>query len=852
MHIREFTVVPSLPKQLLRLRELALNLWWTWNTDAMELFRRLDAELWDEVGHNPVRLLSLLSQRRLDQIANDTAFLAHMDRVLDRFYVYTSGRSWCDERYPELKPHTVAYFSMEFGIHECLPVYSGGLGVLAGDHLKSASDLGIPLVAVGLLYRHGYFSQRLAQDGMQIEEYPSLDFYQLPITRVTKDGDKQVVIKVEVGAHNVSVAVWKAMVGRVPLYLLDTDQVDNEQLDRDITSRLYGGDTEHRIRQEIVLGIGGVRALDALGIAPAVCHMNEGHAAFLACERIRQRMERDKLHFGEAREAVAPTHIFTTHTPVSAGIDRFEHALVEKYFAKYVRSIGLNTAEFLALGQFDAAKATEKFNMAVMALRLAGNANGVSQLHGTVSRSMFHPVWPGAPRDEVPISSITNGIHLRTWLSSDMNSLLERYFGTGWFDNPADFEVWKKVDEIPDMELWRTHERRRERLIAFARARLKEQLRRRGAPPAEIKGADECLDPEALTIGFARRFAPYKRGALIFRDPERLLRILANRDRPVQFIIAGKAHPRDEKGKEIIKTILAAARRAEFRRRVVFLENHDMNTARYLVQGCDVWLNNPVKPLEASGTSGMKVAPNGGLNLSVLDGWWPEAYDGENGWAIGDGQMYEDQEYQNYIEGEAIYELLEKDLVPTFYDRTADGLPRRWIQRMKASMRTICPIFNTNRMVDEYAGRYYVPAAQQSVALSKDNHAAAKALSAWKAAMGELWGHVRVDSVEAEEKAELAVGSELRVKCRVRLGKIKPEDVAVELYQGLIDTTGQIVEGRSERMNCDGAAGTGDGDYTFSGTFTCRRSGRHGFAVRVVPQHANMAHRYDTGMLLWS
>jgi len=854
MQIRTFTVVPSLPKHLLRLRELAHNLWWSWNADATDLFRQLDPDLWDEVEHNPVKLLSLLGAKRLDQVAADTAFLAQMDRVLDKLHVYQKRSAWFQEKFPHLAKLdgalTIAYFSMEFGVHECLPIYSGGLGVLAGDHLKSASDLGLPLVGIGLLYRHGYFHQRLAVDGMQIEEYPPLDFFQIPISRVIQDDDRQLVIDVEVGPRVVHIAVWKVQVGRVPLYLLDTDLADNDPLDREITSRLYGGDTEHRIRQEVVLGIGGVRALDAMGITPAVCHMNEGHAAFLSVERIRQVMERRKLHFGEAREAVAPSHVFTTHTPVPAGIDRFEPELIEKYFGKYVKSIGLNHIEFMNLGKIDASNPAEKkFNMAVMALRLAGNANGVSELHGGVSRNMFCNVWPGAPKDEVPILSITNGVHTKTWISVEMQTLLERYLGPGWADNAVDHAVWKKVAEIPDAEVYRAHERCRERLVDFTRFHLKEQLRRRGAPPAEIKQADECLDPEALTIGFARRFAPYKRGALIFRDPERLLRLLADRDRPVQIIIAGKAHPRDERGKDIIKTILAVTRRPEFRRRLVFLENHDINTARYLVQGCDIWLNNPVKPQEASGTSGMKVAPNGGLNMSVLDGWWPEAYDGGNGWAIGDGQIYEDPEYQNYVEGEAIYELLEKEIVPMFYDRTADGLPRRWIARMKASMGTITPLFNTSRMIEEYATKLYARAAERWIELSKNEFAAARELSAWKESMGRRWPSVKVEQVETAEHGELAVGSQMHVRALIRLDQVRPEEVAVELYQGHLDTSGNIVGGRSEQMTVEGAIV--DGRAWFKGLFACQRSGRHGFAVRVVPKHDHLAHRYDTGLVLW-
>jgi starch phosphorylase len=488
--------------------------------------------------------------------------------------------------------------------------------------------------------------------------------------------------------------------------------------------------------------------------------------------------------------------------------------------------------------------------MAVLALRLSGAANGVSALHGHVSREMWHKVWPGAPREEVPITSITNGIHVNSWISLEMSDLLDRYLGPHWAEDPVDHEIWRRVDEIPDLELWQTHERQRVALVSFARQRLKEHLRRRGAPPTEIKAADEVLDPEALTIGFARRFAPYKRGALIFRDTPRLLKILTDQNRPVQIIFAGKAHPRDDSGKEVIKGIIAHTKKPEFRRRIVFIENYDISVARMLVQGVDVWLNNPIKPREASGTSGMKVPPNGGLNLSVPDGWWAEAYDGENGWSIGEGRMYEDAGYRDHIESEAVYELLEKEIVPLFYNRGAGGLPRGWITRMKASMRTICPTFNTNRMLQEYADRLYVPAAMRWKELSRDGFAGAKALSHWKRKMSRSWNAVQIEEVQANDAGDLPVGSQIDVRAKVRLGGVAPDDVAVELYHGRLDAHGQLAEGGSEPMGCEEKLE--DGLFWFRGQIPCRSSGRHGYAVRVLPRHHNLAHRYDTGLILWS
>lgn len=848
--LRTYTVVPALPEPLIRLRELAYNLYWSWHNDAQELFRRLEADLWEEVARNPVQLLAHVSQKRLDQAVCDDAYLAEMGRVLQTFDTYMTRKGWFWQTHPDFGADRIAYFSMEFGIHESLPVYSGGLGILAGDHLKSASDLAIPLVGVGLMYRQGYFQQRLTSDGWQLEEYPSIDFYQTPITLVTGGDGNPVVASLRLGDHDVQVQAWEARVGRVSLYLLDTDLAQNAPVDREITQRLYGGDEEMRIRQELVLGIGGLRMLDAVGIAPGVCHMNEGHAAFLALERIRRCMKSQGMDFGEAREAVAPSHVFTTHTPVPAGIDHFDLELLEKYLTPHIKEIGLSLAEFIALGKTDAADPDEEFCMAVLALRLAGLANGVSALHGHISRKMWHNVWPGAPKDEVPITSITNGIHTESWISPEMSLLLDRYLGPDRAARPDNQDAWRRVDEIPDVELWRVHERRRLALVSFARRRVKEQLRRRGAPPSEVKAADEYLDPEALTIGFARRFAPYKRGALLFRDLQRLAKIVNDTDRPVQFVFAGKAHPRDGKGKEVIKTIMDSIGRPELCRRIVFIENYDITVGRMLVQGVDVWLNNPIKPREASGTSGMKVCPNGGINFSVLDGWWPEAYDGENGWAIDEGRIYEDAEYRDHIEGEAIYELLEKEIVPMFYDCGEDGLSRRWIARMKASMRTISPMFSTTRMLMEYANLLYVDASKRWQRLSSDAFTAAKSLSHWKREISKTWQKVQVEEVQANDAKELPVGAHVKVRARVHLGKVKPEDVVVELYHGRVDPYGELAEGLSQAMKVE--QHTENGTYWFDGDIPCMRSGQHGFAVRVMPQHPDLVHRFDTGLILWA
>lgn len=847
--VRRFHVLPALPEALKPLRELAFNLWWTWEPDAAELFRQMDRDLWEQVNHNPVLLLARVRQERLDRLSRDPAYLAFMERVMSGYRAYMAAETWYSKQYGSRNLGTFAYFSAEFGLHECLPIYSGGLGVLAGDHLKSASDLGLPLVGIGLLYRQGFFHQYLTNDGYQFEDYPDLDFGILPITPLRDERGLPMQISVEMDKHTVSAQVWKIQVGRVPLYALDANIAENRAEDREITARLYGGDQEMRIRQEILLGIGGMRALNALGIEPSVCHMNEGHSAFLSLERIRLRMAHDNMTFDEAREVVAAANVFTTHTPVPAGIDTFPPTLVEKYLSDYCRSLNLSVKDLLALSRMNPADPQEPFCMPVLALRLVLRSNGVSQMHGEVSREIFCRVWPGVPLSEVPITAITNGVHVQSWLSVEISHLFNRYLGPQWAADPVDQAIWKGVDAIPDAELWRSHERLRERLVVDARRRLKQQLRSRGAPPAEVELADEVLDPEALTIGFARRFAPYKRASLILRDPDRLLKLLEDQDRPVQFIFAGKAHPKDEGGKELLKKLVQFTKNPRVRHRMVFLEDYDMSVARSLVQGVDVWLNTPRKRQEASGTSGMKGPPNGVINASVLDGWWPEAFDGSNGWVIGDSRIYNNDDYQDFFESESLYELLEKEIIPTFYDRGPDKLPRRWIARMKASMRTVSPVFNTNRMVREYTERMYLSAAAEWQELRQEGFASARTTAAWRTRLRERWHDLRIESVSAELPREIVVGQSLPVVAEVYLGSISPDDIAVELYYGLVSARGQITEAQAVPMKP--ASGNGDGRYKYVGDIPCSYSGQHGYAVRILPAHKNPIARYSLGLVRW-
>ncbi|HEU5315469.1 MAG TPA: alpha-glucan family phosphorylase, partial [Chloroflexota bacterium] len=737
-------------------------------------------------------------------------------------------------------------------------IYSGGLGVLSGDHLKSASDLAIPLVGVGLAYQEGYFRQYLNADGWQGEQYPDNDFYNLPLTLERRPDGSPLKVTVDLPGRQLHAQIWRAQVGRVPLYLLDSNVPETAPEDREASLRLYStGDV--RIRQELLLGIGGVRALEALGYRPAVCHMNEGHSAFLGLERIRRLMEDQGLSFWEAKEAVAAGSVFTTHTVVPAGIDLFPPDVMDRYFGDWYGKLGISREDFLALGRANRYDPNEPFSMAFLAIRLASQTNGVAKLHGEVARKLWPGLWPNVPTHEVPITTVTNAVHALTWVSDDMATMYDRYLGPRWTEEgmareDLDRKVWSRVDEIPSEELWRTHERRRERLINFARRRLRQQLVQRGGSAAEIEQAGEVLNPEALTIGFARRFATYKRATLLHQDVERLAAILKNRDRPVQIIYSGKSHPADNGGKELIREIVRLARREDLRRHIVFIENYDLNVARYLVSGCDVWLNLPRRPLEASGTSGMKAAMNGVLHMSVLDGWWDEAYRPGLGWAIGKGEEYPDEGYQDHVEARAVFELLEKEVVPLFYERGADGLPRGWIQMMKNSIRELGDVYNTNRMLREYTEALYLPAAARHARLMRDGVAGAKSLVGWKQSVAAAWKDVRIEKVD-DAPADVAVGMELPVRARVRLGSLKPSDVSVQLYDGPVDADGQITRGQSVEMQAasgDAATEGQGGAYTYEGHIPCRSSGLHGYSIRVVPSHPDLSNPFEPGLVAWA
>jgi len=860
--VRSFTVLPALPDSLKDIEVIAGNMYWSWNNDFVELFKRIDSNLWRACGHNPVKLLGKVSQRRLEELAENKGFLCELQRATEKLKLYLEGPTWFEKVCSKYTKPIIAYFSAEFGIHECLPIYAGGLGVLAGDHLKSASDLGVPLVGVGLLYQKGYFRQYLNVDGWQQELYAENDFYNMPVELVRKESGRPLTISVEYPGRCVRAQIWCVSIGRVKLYLLDTNIAANSSTDRLITASLYGGDREMRIRQEIMLGIGGLRTLAAMDIAPTVCHMNEGHAAFMALERIRHLRNSQNMTFGEALEATKSGNVFTMHTPVKAGLDEFPVELMDKYFGSYFPNLGINRNQFLSLGRILPDDDNESFKMPILALRLSSYINGVSKLHGQVSREMWSSLWPAVPVEEVPIISITNGVHIKSWLSGEMNSVYEGYFGPNWTDETVGKSVWKNIDQIPDEQLWQTHQRCKENLIVFARNRLKAQMQRRGTYHTELNRAEEVLDPEALTIGFARRFVSYKRGNLLLKDTKRLVKLLSDPARPVQIIFAGKAHPRDTEGKEIIRQIIHFAAQYGVRRRIVFIEDYDVNVARSLVRGVDVWLSNPRRPMEASGTSGMKAAINGALNISTLDGWWCEGYTPEAGWVIGAGENYEDAACQDIVESQAIYNLLENEVIPLFYTRSADNLPRAWIHRVKNSIKWIMPRFNTHRMVAEYTRRFYNPAVTKWQYLTAESMARARALSMWKSRMKRAWPEFAIKDVKMQVKngeaevqlnprqPQLKVGSELSVSALVKLGRVSPDDVSVELYHGPVDARGNITDGSAVRMDYKEASGQ-DGEHWFVGSMPCRKTGQHGVAVRVLPQNADLVNPYEPGLVLW-
>ncbi|MGI8698905.1 MAG: alpha-glucan family phosphorylase [Mycobacteriales bacterium] len=852
--LRRFTVRAVLPEPLEPLAELVMNLRWSWHPESIDLFESVDPDTWASCGHDPVRLLGEVSTERMDALARDRRFLRRLSDAADDLAEYLSGDRWYQSL--DSAPEAIAYFSPEFGITEVLPQYSGGLGILAGDHLKAASDLGVPILGVGLLYRSGYFLQSLSADGWQQEHYPPLDPQGLPLALLrhrADDGGEGAPVKVEVGlpgGRTLRAQIWKAQVGRVPLLLLDSDVEDNAPAEREVTDRLYGGTTDHRLLQEMLLGIGGVRALRAYSEltgtpAPEVFHTNEGHAGFQGVERIRELTEVG-LSFEEALEAVRAGTVFTTHTPVPAGIDRFPREMIERHFGGANGCAGVPVEKVLALGQEPAGGDPTVFNMAVMGLRLAQRANGVSRLHGQVSREMFAGLWPGFDAAEVPISSITNGVHAPTWVAREVLELARVDTGSASDDEAA---ALQQVHDVPDDLLWSTRRVLRGQLVDEVRRRLKSSSLPRGATEGELGWVARAFDPEVLTIGFARRVPSYKRLTLMLRDPDRLQELLLDPERPVQLVIAGKAHPADEGGKALIQEIVRFSDDPLVRHRIVFLPDYDIAMARFLYAGCDVWLNNPLRPLEACGTSGMKSALNGGLNLSIRDGWWDEMYDGHNGWAIptADGVVSADR--RDDLEAAALYDLIDKSLRARFYERAGGGLPRRWIEMVRHTLESLGPKVLASRMVRDYVEALYLPAAESSVRIGADKWAAAREFAAWAARVRGDWSDVRVEHVEVVGGGDTPqLGTTLTVRAVVRLGRLDPADVDVEAAYGAVDEADNLAD--PTVVSLEAAGSTDDGMLRYEGSVPLKRKGSFGYTVRVVPTNPLSPHPAALGLVV--
>lgn len=837
------SVTPKLPQSISRLNELAFNFWFSWNQPARELFYRISPSLWEEVYHNPVKFLLRVQPEELEAAAGDPGYISLYEQVVSGFDSYMKGETWYRSRFPGHAGQAIAYFSAEFGLHESHPIYSGGLGLLAGDHLKSASDLGLPLVAVGLLYKHGYFTQKINREGRQEAEYPAINFNEMPMCPATLKEGKEIVVSVELPGRTVYIKVWQVKVGRVNLYLLDTDISRNSREDRNITAQLYGGSRDMRIVQEIVLGIGGVRALRALNINPYMWHINEGHAAFLCLERLREKVQ-SGIKPNVASEAIKANTLFTTHTPVPAGHDVFSDEMMEHYFGHYYSKLGLGRDEFMCLGRD---KERCVFNMTLLAIRFADFVNGVSELHGHVSRRMFRRFYGSVPVEEVPISHVTNGVHTETMMAEEMKELFTRHVARDWKKRISQADMWERVESIPDELLWNVHLKLKKKTIDFIRQRLKVQFARNYESAERVAEVDSYLNPEVLTIGFARRFATYKRAALIFKDPDRLARLVSNPHRPVQLVFAGKAHPADHPGQEIIKMVYEYTQMEPFRGRVIFLENYDINVARNLVQGVDVWLNNPRRPQEASGTSGMKAALNGLLNLSVLDGWWPEAYNGLNGFTIGEDKDYYNDEIQDLEDAMSLYAVLEESIIPAYY-RKDTGVPRDWVRYMKNSIKTIIPDYSTERMVREYAERFYVPGIVRGVHFRQGDFSVAARVEAFKDYLKNNWHQVSITSVDTGNITGLNSGDTLTIAATVKLGAIWHEDVTVEIAYGEVENH-TLTGIKSVTMTLEKQLG--ENLYLYTGKLALPQ-GALGYTVRVRPNSPEFSHKFEMPLVTWA
>ncbi len=849
-HLRTFTAVAALPEALERLRELSRNLWWSWNPEAAALFRDIDPAAWEAFGHNPVPLIERADPRRIRTLAEDSAYLARCERVLNAFDAYMGEAPHrCGELSPE---RPAAYFSTEYGIHESLPVYSGGLGVLSGDHLKSASDLNLPLIGVGLLYRSGYFRQRIDREGRQIALYPENDPALLPLEQVRDANGEPLTVELELPGRRAVARAWLVRVGRVRLYLMDTDTPENSEADRRITERLYVADRDCRIRQELLLGMGGVRLLDALQIRPSVWHMNEGHSSFLVFERIRKLMQEEGLSFEAAGEVVRGSTVFTTHTPVDAGNERFSPELAGRYLGVGAQDSGLSVQELLRIGRLNGTDRTQ-FEMTVPALRYSLKANGVSRLHGHVSRHMWHQIWQGVPAAEVPIGHVTNGVHMPSWVGPAIRPLLERFVGADWADRTPESGFEAGIAEVPDARLWAARRLQKAELLDFLRAGLDQTFERFGVSREQRNAIRAGLDPDALVIGFARRFAPYKRAGLLFADADRLERLLGDPRCPVIVIFSGKAHPADTQGIDLIQEVIRRTLEPRFAGRIFFIEDYNLAVSRLMVQGCDVWLNTPRRPFEASGTSGQKATVNGGLNLSVSDGWWCEGFDGTNGWTVGPvvSRVLPSSEQSDYADAESLYALLEESVIPLYRDRDEDGLPRRWLERIRCSMAGLVPRFSSHRMVRDYLNECYMPAAARHNVLATGEYAAARRLADWKQSLPERFASLRVDQIRVDgmKGSVLDCDRPLTVTAGIAPGGMAAEELCVQLAIGPSED-GDFPD-RPDVVDLELVRRTGDGRLIYSGTYVPTRPGSHAYGVRVMPVSADLGSPLETRLIVW-
>ncbi len=842
------TVNPQLPRRINKLLEIANNLWWSWNTDFLKLFKDIDIDLWEQIGKNPVKFLKLVSQEKLEQVAIDSNFLKEYDKIVENFENYMNSKTtWFNKKYPENKDDLIAYFSAEYGLDQILPIYSGGLGILSGDHLKAASDLGIPLVGVGLLYKNGYFHQVINATGRQETVYNDIDLENLPILPVKDDNGNDLIISEKIQRKRVFLKVWQINIGRVKLYLMDSDIPENVDQDlKDITKRLYGGDRDMRIRQEIVLGIAGTKLIRELGLKPTVYHMNEGHSAFLLLELMRELIEDKKIAFKIARDIVTSQTVFTTHTPVPAGNDIFNIELMDKYFKNFWTLLGIEREEFLRLGVAPNQQIENGFNMGILALKIAGKKNGVSKLHGEVSRELFGDVWPDIAANESPITYVTNGIHTCSWLAPKMKELYNEYLSPYWQDRMYETETWAKIQNIPNEELWETHMSRKVKLLKLVKENVTKRLRRNGTSYDQIVEITSKLNPNALTIGFARRFATYKRANLIFRDLERITEILNNQDRPVQLIFAGKAHPNDVEGQELIRQINEISMKPQFKGKIFVLEDYDIEMARYLVSGVDVWLNNPRRPMEASGTSGQKASVNGVVNFSILDGWWVEGYNRKNGWIIGTNDEYESYDAQDNADSQSIYNTLENKIIPMYYDRQfEEDFSNQWVQMMKNSIMSTGGMYSTSRMLVEYTEKLYLPLCNLYNKYYK-NLENVIGYNEWKSIANNEWNKIKITQKNNIKDISIDAGNKIEVSCMVELPNISPENISVEIYSARIMPDGSLDDIKISPMTRNIKE-----DNLYTGEIELRTGGDYGYTFRVMPKHPMLLDATNLNLIKW-